>query len=163
MGLAKHLGEPWVNRDPVEPAIENIDPKPYGLAVKAVIVNEASETLLLRRSAANTNFVACWEWPGGKVDPGEDFATAVLRECREEFGLDVEITGFAGATSFAMPKFNVVLLCMEVRITGGNLTLSHEHDDWAWVPLAELSAHNLAPAVRDFMLDYAARRKERPI
>jgi 8-oxo-dGTP diphosphatase len=137
--------------------------KSYSLAVKAVIVNEANETLLLRRSAANTSFAGYWEWPGGKVDPGEDFATAIVRECQEEAGLEVEITGLAGATEFAMPKVNVVLLCMEARISGGEIILSHEHDDWAWVPLADLASHHLAPVSRDFMLAYAIRRKERPI
>ncbi len=131
--------------------------KPFSLAVKAVVFNEGGQCLLLRRSAANRNFVGCWEWPGGKVDPGEDFATAVLRETREETGLAVEITGLAGATSFETPKFNVVLLCMEVRITGGEIALSHEHDAWEWAPLAELGSRMLFEGVRQFMLDYAAR------
>lgn len=133
--------------------------KPYVLAVKAVLVNEKGETLLLRRSPANSSFVGCWEWPGGKVDPGEDFASAVLRETKEETGLEVEITGLAGATVFEMPKVHVALLCMEARLVGGSLTLSHEHDAWEWAPLAELDRRALAPAIRGFMLDYAARRR----
>lgn len=132
--------------------------KPYSLAVKAVLLNDAGETLLLRRSAENTSFVGCWEWPGGKVDPGEDFAIAVVRETKEETGLDVEITGLAGATEFAMPKVNVVLLCMEARITSANeIALSHEHDAWAWAPLTDLATYNLAPASRDFVITYATR------
>jgi ADP-ribose pyrophosphatase YjhB (NUDIX family) len=51
-------------------------PQPFRLAVKAVVIDDANRCLLLRRSAANKNFVGCWEWPGGKVDPGEDFASA---------------------------------------------------------------------------------------
>lgn len=134
--------------------------KPYALAVKALIVNERGETLLLRRSSANTSFVGCWEWPGGKVDPGEDFAVAVLREMKEEAGLDVEITGLAGATEFEMPKVHVVLLCMEVRITGGELTLSHEHDAAEWVPLAELANRRLPPRVGDFMCAYQPNQRK---
>src|ERR1035441_10199215 len=102
--------------------------KPFRLAVKAVILDGQHRCLLVRRSSFNKNFVGCWEWPGGKVDAGEDFATAVLRETREETGLEVEITGLAGATSFEMPKVNVVLLCMEVRILNGDIHLSDEHD-----------------------------------
>lgn len=132
--------------------------KSYSIAVKTVIVNEAGETLLLRRSASNTSFVGCWEWPGGKVDPGEDFAAAVLRECKEETGLDVEVTGLAGATEFEMPKVHVVLLCMEARIVGGEIVLSHEHDAWEWTPLGELAHCRFPPGVCDFMCDYAERR-----
>lgn len=132
--------------------------KPLGLAVKAVLLDAAGRTLLVRRSASNRSFVGQWEWPGGKVDPGEDFAKAVERETLEETGLQVEVTGLAGATSFEMPRIRVILLCLECRRAGGALTLSHEHDDSAWVPFSDLPRWNLAESVRDFMLAYAAGR-----
>lgn len=37
-----------------------------------------------------------WEYPGGMVEPGETFQDALLREIKEEAGIDVEITGFIG-------------------------------------------------------------------
>jgi 8-oxo-dGTP diphosphatase len=141
----------------------DIPDNPWGLTVKAVIVDTAGRCLLLRRSAANKNFAGKWEWPGGKVDPGEDFANAVLRETREEAGLDIEITGLAGATSFDMPRIHVVVLCLEARLTGGTLTLSHEHDAAEWVPLADLSRWDLTEHVRPFMLEYAGRKASGPV
>jgi 8-oxo-dGTP diphosphatase len=135
--------------------------KPYKLAVKAVIRDEENRCLLIRRSNVCRNFAGKWEWPGGKLDDGEDFATAVAREVREETSLAVEITGLAGATEFEMPAVHVVLLCMEARITGGELALSEEHDDDAWVRLNELSRWPLADQVRDFMIDYARRKESR--
>lgn len=131
--------------------------KPWSMAVKAVIRDDSGCFLLVRRSSANTSSVGCWEWPGGKVDPGEDFATAVVRETREETGIDVEITGLAGATAFEMPRVNVVLLCMEVHVTGGEIILSSEHDAWEWVPPDELAARRLIETVRGFMLDYSQK------
>jgi len=132
--------------------------KPYKLAVKAVVLDDQDRCLLIRRSRACRNFVGKWEWPGGKVDPGEDFATAVLREAEEETGLRIEIIGLAGATQFEMPKVKVVLLCMEARIGGGVIRLSNEHDDFAWVPLGELTRLPLPEQVGDFMLDYAQKK-----
>jgi len=133
--------------------------KPYGLAVKAVICDGQGRCLLLRRSAHNHSFAGQWEWPGGKVDQGEDFATALRREVADEVGLTIELTGLAGATSFEMPKVNVVLLCMEVRLVGGTVQLSEEHDAFAWVSFAELPQQELLLALtRAFMLDYAVRR-----
>jgi len=132
--------------------------KPFRLAVKAVVFDGAKRCLLLRRSAANKGFVGCWEWPGGKVDDGEDFATATLRETAEEAGLQIELTGPAGVTSFEMPAASIVLLCMEARLVSGEVRLSHEHDAAEWVPLAELGRFNLPTAVGDFMLAYAARK-----
>jgi len=132
--------------------------KPYRLAVKAVVFDSANRCLLLRRSAANKNFVGCWEWPGGKVDDGEDFATATLRETAEEAGLIIELTGLAGVTDFEMPAASIVLLCMEARIVAGELRLSHEHDAAEWVPLPELGRFKLPPRVDQFMFAYAARK-----
>ncbi len=134
-----------------------IQARTYSLAVKAVMVDSSARCLLLRRSPANRSYVGCWEWPGGKVDPGEDFASAVVRETREETGLEIELTGLVGATSFTIPEFEVVLLCMEANTTGGSIRLSHEHDKHAWVPLVEFAEWKLSDAVRAFMLDYARR------
>ena len=129
--------------------------KPFSLAVKAIILDAGGRCLLVRRSIANLHFVGMWEWPGGKVDPGEDFASAVIRETREETSLEVEITGLAGATHFEMPKVNVVLLCMETRIVGGEIKLSDEHDQFMWVPLSELSRWPVPEQIAKFMLQYA--------
>jgi 8-oxo-dGTP diphosphatase len=136
--------------------------KPFKLAVKAVIMDEQQRCLLIRRSPANTHFAGAWEWPGGKVDDGEDFATAVVREAREETSLEIEIIGMAGTTQFEMPKVNVVLLCMEARLKGGEVKLSEEHDDFAWVPLAEISRRTLPDQIREFMLSYAQKKGTEP-
>jgi 8-oxo-dGTP diphosphatase len=132
--------------------------KPFRLTVKAVILDDQQRCLLVRRSASNGSFVGCWEWPGGKLEEGEDFATALLREAREETGLEVRITGLAGATMYEMPQLHVVLLCMEARRVSGELRLSEEHDDLAWAPLGELARYPFSPGIGAFMLDYAKRK-----
>jgi 8-oxo-dGTP diphosphatase len=139
-----------------------VNAKPFRLAVKAVIFDDRRRCLLLRRAAHNHNFVGCWEWPGGKVEPGEEFAAALLREVREEMGLEIELTGLAGATAFEMPAVKVVLLCMEARVVAGEPRLSEEHDDFAWASLPELAKYRLAEQIRDFVLDYAKRKGEQP-
>ncbi len=131
----------------------------FKLAVKAILLDSQSRCLLLRRSPANRSVVGQWEWPGGKVDPGEEFADAVVRETREECGLEVALTGVGGVTSFEMPVGQIVLLCMEVRRTGGEICLSHEHDDFAWVPLAQLPRYALTEPAREFMHDYPGGKK----
>lgn len=136
--------------------------KPFGMTVRAVIRDADGRCLLIRRSPANANFAGQWEWPGGKVDPGEDFATALLRELAEETGLAVALTAFAGATSFEMPKKRVIMVCMEARTTGGELALSDEHDAAAWVPFADFPGRPLTEPVRAFMLEYAARKDRAP-
>jgi 8-oxo-dGTP diphosphatase len=133
-------------------------PIPFSLTVKAVIFDSQNRCLLLRRSAANRRFVGCWEWPGGKLDPGEDFAVGLHREVREEAGLEIELVGLAGATQFEMPSAHAILLCLEARALGTGVRLSEEHDDSAWASLGDLSRYTFTPGVGEFMLDYAKRK-----
>jgi mutator protein MutT len=126
--------------------------------VKAVVIDDSGRSLLIRRSATNRSSVGKWEWPGGKCEAGESFDEALAREVLEETGLRVEITGLVGATSFEMPAVHVVLLCLEARVTGGDLRLSEEHDGMAWVSPREYSGYELNDNARSIMLEYAAKR-----
>jgi 8-oxo-dGTP diphosphatase len=132
--------------------------KPFKLAVKAVILDDAGRSLLICRSPHNRNFVGKWEWPGGKCDPGEPFDEALAREVLEETGLRAEVTGLVGATSFEMPAARVILLCLETRVTGGDLKLSEEHDSMAWVSPREYSEYEFPDNARSIMLEYAAKK-----
>ena len=136
--------------------------KPFSLTMKTVIVDEQGRTLLIRRSKDNKNFTGKWEWPGGKVDPGEDFAVAAIREAKEETGLDVELTAVAGVAQSEMARAYVAMLCMEARVIGGEMQLSHEHDAFQWVPLSKLHEIDLIEgSVRDCMLEYAGKKRTR--
>ena len=136
--------------------------KPFSLTMKTVIVDEQGRTLLIRRSKDNKNFTGKWEWPGGKVDPGEDFAVAAIREAKEETRLDVELTAVAGVAQFEMARAHVAMLCMEARVIGGEMQLSHEHDAFQWVPLSKLHEIDLIEgSVRDCMLEYAGKKRTR--
>ncbi len=129
----------------------------FRLAVRAVIRDDEGRCLLLRRSHACKAFVGTWEWPGGKADPGETFDVAVRREVVEETGLAIELTGVAGAFHIEMPQQHLAVLCMEAAQSGGKLSLSEEHDQSAWVPLAELLQWNLTDGFRQFAQAYIDR------
>ena len=133
-------------------------PKPFNLAVRAVILDGQGRCLLVRRSAHNRSFVGTWEWPGGKADPGETFDQAVRREVAEEAGLEIELTGVAGAFHIEMPQMHLAVLCLEATVCGGAFRLSDEHDDSAWAPLAELTNWNLTAGFREFAEAYARRK-----
>jgi 8-oxo-dGTP diphosphatase len=112
---------------------------------------------LLRRSSACKAFVGTWEWPGGKADPGETFDVAVRREVVEETGLQIELTGVAGAFPIEMSEQRLVVLCMEAVPSGGLLRLSEEHDQSAWAPLADLLQWKLTDGFREFAQAYVTR------
>lgn len=134
--------------------------KPFLLAVRAVIRDEQGRCLLLRRSNACKAFVGTWEWPGGKVDPGETFDVALRREVVEETGLEIELVGAAGAFAIEMAQQRLAVLCMEAKPSGGALRPSEEHDQSAWVPLSDLLQWDLTDGFRQFAEAYTRRPAE---
>ncbi|MBI5386197.1 MAG: NUDIX domain-containing protein [Verrucomicrobia bacterium] len=132
--------------------------KPFKLAVKAVILDGEDRCLLIRRSQHCRHFTGQWEWPGGKPDPGEDFTTALVREVREETSLEVDITGLAGATTFEMSALHVVLLCMEARVIAGEVHLSEEHDDFAWVGLEDVAQREILEPMKPVLKNLLERK-----
>ena len=129
--------------------------KPYRLAVRAIIRDDHGRCLLLKRSAANKGFVGQWEWPGGKVDPGESFDAALRREVREETGLEIELQKVIGAFDFEMAQARIATLCLEAIPAGGSLRLSDEHDESAWVPVAEVPQWRILDVLKELAVKYA--------
>jgi len=59
----------------------------------AVAVVRRGDAFLIQRRPAGVPLAGLWEFPGGKVRPGETPEQAAVRECQEETGLDVEVVG----------------------------------------------------------------------
>ena len=133
--------------------------KPFSLAVRAVILDEQGRCLLLRRSNACRSFVGKWEWPGGKVDDGETFDAALLREIQEETGLQIELIGAIGTYNIEMAQIRLVVLCMEARLADGTFRLSEEHDNYSWVPLADLPKWDITAGLKELAESYAIKKQ----
>ena len=69
-----------------------------GVGCGALIVNDKNETILLKRTSKTRNGTGFWSKPGGGVEFGEKVEDAVIREIKEELGVDVEIVKFLGFT-----------------------------------------------------------------
>ena len=72
-----------------------------------------------------------WEYPGGMVEPGEALQDALIREIKEETGVDVEITGFIGVCKNIQK--DVVNIDFSCKYIGGELTTSDESLHVKWV------------------------------
>jgi 8-oxo-dGTP diphosphatase len=129
--------------------------KRFALSVKVVIRRENGDCLLLRRSPASKNNAGKWEFPGGKVDPGECFDEALLREVAEETGLVISLQRVAGAGQSETPVRMIAYLFMDGRLESGTLRLSSEHDAHLWVPRAQLGLQDFAPHFLPFARRYA--------
>lgn len=70
-----------------------------GVGCGALIINEKNETLLVKRGFNSKSQVGVWSKPGGAVDLKEKVEDAVIREIKEELGVDIELIKFLGFTN----------------------------------------------------------------
>lgn len=103
------------------------------LSVKAVVLHQGCVLLLVNERDE-------WDLPGGRPEAGEDHRTALAREVREETGLDVEVGELVDEHLFeVLPQRFVQIAAFGCALVGGaDVTLSDEHLDLRWVPVAEL-------------------------
>jgi 8-oxo-dGTP diphosphatase len=127
--------------------------------VGAALVS-GSSVLVARRSGGP--YDGCWEFPGGKVERGESDLSALVREFREELGVDVVPEAFLGevvldgAVGGGDPGVSTLRLWWG-RIAGGEL-VAREHGELRWAGAGELddldwipADRPLLPAVRDLL------------
>jgi 8-oxo-dGTP diphosphatase len=101
--------------------------------------------VLLTRRADGQHLAGMWEFPGGKLEDGEPPEAAVVRECREECGIEVEVTGILDVTHHRYPEKEVLLLFYRCELRAGEV--QHlQVADHAWVAPSELDDYPLPPA-----------------
>ena len=115
----------------------------------ALILAPDGAVLCVRRGASRYASTAHkWEFPGGKIEPGETPAQAAVREVREELGLTIEALAETAIVRHAYPEFNLTLhgvLCAPVGGGAPTPTL-REHTAFAWTLPDQLWRHDFAAA-----------------
>jgi 8-oxo-dGTP diphosphatase len=129
--------------------------KSFGLAVKALVHDDQSRYLLIRRSSDSKHWPGAWDLPGGKVDPGEDFDVAMRREVLEETGLHIQLEGIVGAAQLDFEDITVAALVMEASVPSGEIQLSSEHGSYEWIPRRALTECDFCNALNDLVSAYA--------
>lgn len=113
--------------------------KPYGLVMRGLLKKDGKILLLKRHPKSKTN-PSRWELPGGKVEPGEDFDKALIREFNEETNLSIELNDLIGAVQEDFPHKKTIAVVMNVDITSEipEVKISNEHVDFKWADIEEI-------------------------
>ena len=116
------------------------------IVAAALIVNEAGEVLcVLRGDSRYASTAHKWEFPGGKLEPGETAEQAAVREVREELGLEVQALALVGRSTFTYPEFSITLDGVLCVCVSGELEL-REHREARWVRPDRLEELDFAAA-----------------
>lgn len=115
------------------------------IQVVAAFIEKDHKYLIARRATGDENVLGKWEFPGGKVEPGEDDFSAIEREIREEFELEVKAVRFLTNYVCEYPNKVVDLRLYECKYVRGEFKL-HDHYEYKYVSKEDLLNYDLCPA-----------------
>jgi 8-oxo-dGTP diphosphatase len=115
--------------------------------VSAVALVDADGRVLLAQRPAGKPLAGLWEFPGGKVNPGETPEIALIRELSEELGIDVAASCLAPFTfaSYTYPDFHLLMPLYICRKWSG-IPTAREGQRLSWVRPARLGDYPMPPA-----------------
>jgi ADP-ribose pyrophosphatase YjhB (NUDIX family) len=132
-------------------------------ATSAIVTNVEGEILLHHRTDNNL-----WGLPGGTMDAGESIAQCVVREVKEETGLDVEPEYLLGI--YSNPNHVVSYsdgevrqqfsICFYCRLLGGEIKVSDESHEVGFFSLTEIDKLNMHPSIRLRIQHYLEHREQ---
>ena len=115
------------------------------LRVTAALIADAQGRLLVARRGPGRHLEGLWEFPGGKIEPGESPQACLARELHEELGIAATIGALRASCVHAYERVTIELLAYDAVWVSGALTLK-DHDALEWVEPARLLDLALAPA-----------------
>lgn len=117
--------------------------------VVAALIWQGSRFMICQRPAHKARGLL-WEFVGGKVEPGETKAQALVRECREELGIVVSVGEVFMDVVHVYPDLTVHLTLFHAAIVQGEPQLL-EHNDLRWITVNEIGAYDFCPADEEIL------------
>jgi 8-oxo-dGTP pyrophosphatase MutT (NUDIX family) len=132
-----------------------MDKRIFHVTIKGLYFRPAppstSELLLIREKSGN------WELPGGRLEHGEDFHTALRRECQEEMGVNCDVldeTPYWAWSTLGGDGIWKVVLCFRIALPNLDFTRTEECAEWGFFAASDVSgvklSQQLRPLVRYF-------------
>ena len=115
------------------------------IEVVAAVFHDGRKIFVTQRGYGE--FRGKWEFPGGKIEPGESAEQAIQREIQEELSSTLDIECSLGSVSYMYPNFSLTMQVFLVHLENGSLTLN-EAEDAKWVDVDALSTIDFLPPDR---------------
>ena len=115
------------------------------ITVVAALIKKEGKVLIARRATGDEHVYGKWEFPGGKVETNEGEESAIEREIKEEFEMDIKALKFITNNVCVYPTKTIDLRLYECKYLSGEFKL-HDHLEYAWVEIKDLLNYDLAKA-----------------
>lgn len=119
-----------------------MSPRPAIIIVTGVLLTRDPGEILIACRRGKPPLAGKWEFPGGKVEPGEDPRHALRRECREEIGCEVEVGDIYETIFHRTERGDILLLFYLARIVHGE-PQALDHSALAWVTPQQMREYDL--------------------
>ena len=116
------------------------------IQVSAAIIHDNADRIFATQRGYG-DMKGGWEFPGGKIEPGETPEAALQREIREELDTDIAIERLLKTIEWDYPTFHLTMHCYLCHVVSGSLTLK-EHEAARWLSANELYGVAWLPADR---------------
>lgn len=117
--------------------------------VVAALIWDGNRFMICQRPAHKARALL-WEFVGGKVEPGETKEQALIRECREELGISIDVGSVFMDVTHEYPDITVHLTLFNAAIAAGTPKLL-EHNDLKWITPAEIPRYAFCPADEEIL------------
>lgn len=128
--------------------------------VVAAIIRDGNKVFATQRGYGD--YKDGWEFPGGKVEPGETAQQALVREIKEELDTDIAVGDYLTTIEYDYPTFHLSMQCFWCRIVDGPPVLK-EHEAARWLDVDHIDSVEWLPAdltiidlIKDKMVDQVA-------
>ena len=117
--------------------------------VVAALIWDGDRFLICQRPAHKARGLL-WEFVGGKVEPGESKAQALIRECREELAVELGVGDVFMQVVHEYPDMTVELTLFHAKIVEGQIQML-EHNDIQWIHPSQIPQYDFCPADKDIL------------